>query len=249
MKPYFENENVTLYFADCREVVPMLPEVDVIMADPPYGETRLEWDTPMWAWMYQTPIKKSGSMWCFGSQRMFLDHAAEFSKRWHFAQDIVWEKHNGSNSHKDRFRRVHELALHFYEKNTKWEDVYKNPVYTLDAAKRSIKRSGKPQHWGQIGGGEYSTKLGGKRLMRSVMYARSCHGYAIHPTQKPLNVVKAILDFSCPLGGLVFDPMCGAATTLVAAEALGMKAIGCDNDEAMCEKAANRLAQGVQLEL
>ncbi|MCO4245795.1 site-specific DNA-methyltransferase, partial [Acidovorax facilis] len=61
----------------------------------------------------------ANQMWCFGSTRMFMERAADF-EGWHLSQDIVWEKHNGSNAFADRFRRIHELALHFYRGN--WRD-------------------------------------------------------------------------------------------------------------------------------
>lgn len=37
MKPYYEHEGVTIYHADCREVLPNLPKVDLVLTDPPYG--------------------------------------------------------------------------------------------------------------------------------------------------------------------------------------------------------------------
>lgn len=37
MTPYYQDEHVTLYLGDCREVLPTLPDVDVLLTDPPYG--------------------------------------------------------------------------------------------------------------------------------------------------------------------------------------------------------------------
>jgi len=36
-KPYFEDQFVTIYHADCRQILPMLGRFDLLMADPPYG--------------------------------------------------------------------------------------------------------------------------------------------------------------------------------------------------------------------
>lgn len=36
--------NATLYLGDCMEVMPQLPRVDAIIADPPYGVNFAEWD-------------------------------------------------------------------------------------------------------------------------------------------------------------------------------------------------------------
>jgi len=36
-KPYYQDDYVTLYHADCREVLPLLEPVDLVLTDPPYG--------------------------------------------------------------------------------------------------------------------------------------------------------------------------------------------------------------------
>ena len=37
MKPYYEDESVKIYHADCRDVLPTLDKVDLVLTDPPYG--------------------------------------------------------------------------------------------------------------------------------------------------------------------------------------------------------------------
>jgi len=37
MKPYYEEDGITIYHGDCREVLPMLEPVDLVLTDPPYG--------------------------------------------------------------------------------------------------------------------------------------------------------------------------------------------------------------------
>jgi site-specific DNA-methyltransferase (adenine-specific) len=37
MKPYYEENGITIYHGDCREVLPSLPIVDLVLTDPPYG--------------------------------------------------------------------------------------------------------------------------------------------------------------------------------------------------------------------
>jgi DNA modification methylase len=36
-KPYYQDDYVTLYHADCREILPLLEPVDLVLTDPPYG--------------------------------------------------------------------------------------------------------------------------------------------------------------------------------------------------------------------
>jgi len=145
VKPYYQDGAATLYHGDYREVVPLLApgSFDLILGDPPYGDTALEWDIrdATWLSVVEPLLARSGSLWCFGSLRMFMAQAGAIAEAgWRVAQDVIWEKHNGSNFHADRFRRVHEHIVHLYRASTPWEDVYKSPVTTPDATARALRR-------------------------------------------------------------------------------------------------------------
>lgn len=36
-KPYYDEDGITIYNADCRDILPHLPKVDLVLTDPPYG--------------------------------------------------------------------------------------------------------------------------------------------------------------------------------------------------------------------
>lgn len=218
---------VTILKGDCREKLREIraASVDCVIADPPYGETSLKWDRWVEGWptLIHRVLKATGSMWVFGSQRMFLDHVDEFQP-FRLSHDIVWEKHNGTGLFNDRFRRVHENALHFYPRGTKWSDVYKAPQFTNDARARVVRKKGRPAQWiGKTGETVYRSEDGSPRLMRSVIFARSEHGRAEHPTQKPLELVEPLLRYACPKGGHVLDPFAGSGTVGVLAQRHGME--------------------------
>lgn len=220
--------------------------VDCIVTDPPYGETSLDWDKVPAGWMGECRrvLRRTGSMWVFGSLR---SHMGTSLIGWRIAQDIVWEKHNGSNSFADRFRRVHEIALQVYRDDATWKDVYKHPLFTHDARARVVRRKKRPPQWGEIGEHSYRSEDGGPRLMRSVMFYRSCHGEADHPTQKPEAVIAPLIEYSCPLGGVVLDPFIGSGTTARAALQLGRKCIGIEIDPLYAEMARNPVAPDAPL--
>lgn len=245
-RPYFDREGITIYCGDMRDVLPaLLPAIaDCCVTDPPYGETSLPWDRWQKGWTAAVlrALGPRGSMWCFGSTRMFLDHVDEFAD-WRLAQDLVWEKHNGSGFHADRFKRVHENILHWYPRAVAWADVYKAPVFTPDATKRTVRRKRRPPHWGEIGEAFYTSEEGGPRLMRSVFFVRSCHGHAEYPTQKPAGVLWPLIEYASPEGGVVLDPFMGSGSVLLAARELGRRAIGIEVNEESCELAARRLAR------
>src|SRR5690606_24114582 len=137
---------------------------DVVIADPPYGQTSLWWDRWPEGWPREAAAL-APTMWCFGSFRMFWERRDEFAA-WKVAQEIVWEKHNGSSFHADRFKRVHEYVVQFYQ--GEWGALYKSPVYTNDATKRTVRRKRRPPHTGHIEAGHYVSEDGRPRLMRSV---------------------------------------------------------------------------------
>ena len=66
----------------------------------------------------------------------------------------------------------------------------------------------------------------------------------IHLTQKPLDVVRALVRIAPP-GGLVVDPFAGGGTTLVAARLEGRSALGCEVDPGHHAAAVERLATTV----
>ncbi len=239
MSLYYQDDSVTLYHGDWRELIPADFRADLIVTDPPYGETSLEWDRWPDGWP-ALAARHADSMWCFGSMRMFLDRRDEFAD-WKLSQDVVWEKHNGSNSANDRFRRLHELALHFYR--GEWGALYKDPQHTNDATARAVRRKARPPHWGEIGESHYVSEDGGPRLMGSVIYARSCHGYAVNETQKPEAIVMPIVEYSVPKGGLLVDCFAGSGTMLAVARKTGRRAIGIEKREAQCRAIVERLAQ------
>jgi len=72
-------------------------------------------------------------------------------------------------------------------------------------------------------------------------FSKGCSG-KVHPTQKPLPLMRWCLDL-VPKAQTVLDPFMGSGTTLVAARLEGRKAIGIEISERYCEAAVKRLAQ------
>ena len=63
----------------------------------------------------------------------------------------------------------------------------------------------------------------------------------VHPTQKPLPVMKWVIENYTTPTDLILDPFMGSGTTLVAAASLGRKAIGIEINEKYCKEAIKRL--------
>jgi len=241
-EPYWHDEDagLAIYHGDMREVLPALGlQADCIVTDPPYQETSLDWDRWPKGWP-EWIVGIAPSMWCFGSMRTFMDHYPEFAASgWKLSQDIIWEKHNGSGFAADRFKRVHEIATHWYRGD--WRDVHHEVQRERG---NSTKRSGSAvrattPHTGEIGVHRWDDD--GMRIPRSVQRVRSMHSRSIHPTEKPLGILDPLIRYACPEGGLVVDPFMGSGSTLDAARQSGRHAIGIEAREEYCEAAARRL--------
>ena len=238
--PYYADDHVTLWHGDWRELIPTDYTADLILTDPPYGETSLTWDRWPKGWP-ALAARHARSMWCFGSMRMFLDQRDEFAA-WRLSQDVVWEKHNGSGSASDRFRRIHEHALHWYRGD--WSELYHETprIAAEHGFKGNMIRQKQPVHWGETGTSAWRDD--GTRLQQSVIHERSMWRRAINETEKPVPLLEPLVAYGCPHGGTVLDLFAGSGSTLIAARNLGRKGVGYELREEQAEKTALRLSQG-----
>ncbi|MEE2474041.1 DNA-methyltransferase [Pseudomonas aeruginosa] len=67
----------------------------------------------------------------------------------------------------------------------------------------------------------------------------------LHPTQKPVRLMQALIELTTQPGQLVFDPFCGSGSTLVAAQNLDRQYLGCDLSPDYVDVAQSRLGQGL----
>jgi site-specific DNA-methyltransferase (adenine-specific) len=239
--PYYCDDRVTLYLGDWREIIDPELTADLIVTDPPYGETSLEWDRWPKGWP-ELAARHARSMWCFGSMRMFLEHRDEF-EAWRLSQDVVWKKHRPSTVSTDRFARMHEHATHWYQ--GPWGEQHHATPKVAHNGKRvaTARRAAvEPSIRGSIGRSTWVDD--GTRWHPTIIESRTMHrSGAINETEKPVAVLDPLIAYGCPPGGLVLDLYAGSSSTLVAARNLGMRAIGYEKRESQCELAALRLAQ------
>ena len=67
----------------------------------------------------------------------------------------------------------------------------------------------------------------------------------VHPTQKPLWLMREWIELFTKPGDIILDPFMGSGTTLRAAKDLGRRAIGIEIDERFCRAAIERMRQSV----
>lgn len=236
---------IEMKLGDCCELMRLLPSgsFDACITDPPYGDTSLEWDSQVQGWLDEVArvLKPNAGFWIFGSMRFLAPMFAQLAALgFKYSQDIVWEKQNGTGFHNDRFRRVHEHAVMFYRGAL--ADVYHDTQYTNDATAKTVRRKTRPTHTGHIDVGHYVSEDGGPRMMRSVLYQPNEHGQALHPTQKPVELLLPLVRYSVPPNGVVLDPFMGSGSIGMAARIAERGYLGIELDHRHFATAQRRMA-------
>lgn len=242
MEPYFTDGIVTLYHGDMREVLPDLGvKADCVVADPPYQQTSIaRWDRWVNGWL-DTAVEVTDSLWCFGTMRMFMQRRDDFSA-WKMSQDVIWAKTFGTGVQSDRFRRQHEIITHWYR--GQWSSIHHDTPRVVSEwpTRGTFRVKGNSNVYG-VPRGKTAWIDDGTRRISSVLTHRSMFRRGIHPTEKPVELLKPLIEYACPPGGLVIDPFAGSGSTLDAARETGRRAIGIEADERYIEAAAKRLSR------
>lgn len=76
---------------------------------------------------------------------------------------------------------------------------------------------------------------------RNVIYHPRPTRSRLHPTQKPVGLLRKIIPNSTKVGDIVYDPFLGSGSTAVACEHLGRKCIGIELDETYVDASLKRL--------
>jgi site-specific DNA-methyltransferase (adenine-specific) len=219
MNPYYEDDDVTLYHGDCLEVLPKLTEpVDLLCADPPYG---LDIGYGRTALGIRTIAGDADDLLLCGV----------FASTAHLMKPDAWSVVFCGYSTVGKVQSQASIAGHTVKTVVVWDK--KMPGLGEGIRNQHemavLSRKGKPQE--RFTGGN----------VWSITRER---GRPEHPHMKPQALMTRCVDYYSPPGGTVLDPFAGSGSTLVAAKALGRRAIGIELDERYCELIVKRLAQG-----
>jgi site-specific DNA-methyltransferase (adenine-specific) len=80
----------------------------------------------------------------------------------------------------------------------------------------------------------------GKRCALSVISNIKTTKKGQHPTEKPIELYKFLIERYCPAGGTVLDPTFGSCNSGLAAKELGRNYIGIEKDKGFYEKAVEK---------
>jgi site-specific DNA-methyltransferase (adenine-specific) len=81
----------------------------------------------------------------------------------------------------------------------------------------------------------------GKRCVLSVIQNKTSTTKGGHPTEKPIDLYRFLIDRYCPAGGTVLDPTAGSFNSVFTAYDMDRNAIGIEKDDTFYKKAEERL--------
>jgi DNA modification methylase len=226
LTPYYQDSAVTIYHGDCREILPTLEPVDMVITDPPYGTEdlgggygRRQNHTPdgrmgrtiagdkdletMRSAFALLKLNPEAHVCTFVAPQRMLEAAAICTALgWNYAGECIWDKCTPGLGYTLRYS--HESCLIFrlgerLKPETAALSVVRQAVSHVDTQNR-------------------------------------------HPHEKPVVFWTNILRLC---DGVVLDPFMGSGNSLRAAKDLGRKAIGIELSEKYAEMAARRMGQEV----
>lgn len=243
IKPYYEQDGITIYHGDCREILPTLERVDAVVTDPPYssgGAMRSDRNQKVSA-KYQISSSQ-GSYGEFSGdnkdQRAYTSWVADW---------LTTCRHNVSAG-SQCFVFTDWRQLPATSDGIQWAGwVWRGLItWHKPSGRRLQNRFASDAEyvlWGSVGALDFD--LNGSAGPSSVYSENAPHSSAReHIAEKPSGLLKHLISITGEKS-TILDPFMGSGTTLVAAKELGRKAIGIELEERYCEIAAKRLAQGV----
>jgi site-specific DNA-methyltransferase (adenine-specific) len=81
----------------------------------------------------------------------------------------------------------------------------------------------------------------GKMIFNCIDWERDSKTEKVHPTQKPVPLLKKLINIFTDEGDVVIDPCCGSGTTLLAAQELSRKSYGFEIDRNFFEQAKKKI--------
>lgn len=229
LKPYYQDEYAAIYHGDCREILPQLEPVDLVLTDPPFTEAT---HSGARSGDYQKPIKSIDFAPVDISFIRTIFTACN-PRRW-LISSIDWR-------HAVEIDAIPPDGFKFIRLGA-W--VKRNPMPQLTGDRPA-------QGWEAIAflhSTQTKMRWNGGGAPACYDFGTSRWGYfgsSLHPTEKPLPLISKLLSQFAEPGEVILDPFAGSGTTLRAAKDLGLKSIGIELEEKYCEIAANRLRQDV----
>ncbi len=254
IKPYFQEDNFTLYHGDALNTLNQIEnnKYDLIFVDPPYflsndGVTcasgkmvsvnKGEWDKSKgfsedtsfidsWLKACKRVLKENGSIWVSGTLHNIYKVGYLLEKNgFHIINDIIWFKPNAPpNLSCKYFTHSHEVVLWARKSKISQHTFYYEKMKKWNNPKDKLKNTDKQMR------SVWSIPLIPNREKK----------FGKHPTQKPLELLNRIISASSNEEDFILDPFAGSGTTGIVCDILNRKFNGIESNVEYLDLAIER---------
>ena len=241
----------TLLHGDCLTLMPSLPDhsVNLVLTDLPYGVTQNHWDSVIpleRLWEEWLRVAKPDCSFVLFGQGMFTAKLM-FSMPELWKYNLVWDKHLAGdflNSHK-RPMRIHEDIVVFQQGRPPY-----NPQMAVGQrlhTRKNYPREGVEglkgsNNYGKIKVQKHLNPGSTEKYPESIVSFQKPHpATAVHPTEKPVNLLRWLIATYTNPGDTVLDCTMGSGSTGVAAVVERRPFIGIELDDKYFNLAQQRI--------
>ncbi len=259
IKPYYEDEAVTIYHADCLDVLPSLSDIHLTVTSPPYDDIRtyegyeFDWRKTMRG-LSEVTAKGGVVVWNVADQTINGSETGTSFRQALYMMDecrmylhdtMIYMKTGVTFPDANRYLPAFEYMFVFSKGKPNVFNGLKdrqNVSAGSDIHSTDRNRDGSMSLKSRQGAiiPEYGLRYNWWYI--SNPYRR---GDPDHPARMPYKMAADHIATWSKKGDTVLDPLAGSGTVLRAAKDLGRKAIGIEIEEKYCEIAANRMSQMV----
>lgn len=219
IEPYYDHDGITIYHADCRDILPTLNPVDLVLTDPPFN-LNFKYDGDF---DDNRPIEEYGD-WLKECIRLanaslrdggwsFWWMAMPYCAYWREWFPEGWRIFAAAKD----FTQIRPLDFQYA-----WDPV----IFWSKGPTKPRRRVARDYHVATTS--------------RWILQPPSGH-----PCPRPIDTARYLVNGALIAGETLLDPFMGSGITLRAAKDNGCKAIGIERSERYCEIAARRLSQEV----
>jgi site-specific DNA-methyltransferase (adenine-specific) len=224
MTPYYEDGGIAIYHGDCREILPLLKRASchLIVTDPPY---RVAWRSGRRKVKFEVMKGDREPGLAVAATKLALRVLAGNRHLYVFGR-YDWD---GVNVGMPAELIWDKMMMGLPHDRSAWSRSHEYITFLCHCRPGEKGRDGSPA-----------------RLRRGTVlrFARKNSVAVRHPAEKPVGLLRELIEISSRMGETVLDYFAGIGSTLVAARLEGRRAIGIEIEERWCEIAAERLRAG-----
>lgn len=227
---------------DCLELLKDLPDncADAVITDPPYGTTQLEWDDAQdWPalWTELNRVAKEAAVIVVFSVQPFASDLIQTNREaWRY--EIIWIKTMGT-----RFLDANRRPLAGHENiqvfTRRMNEATYNPQKWNSGVPYQKAGSHGLSHYNGVRNATSRSCSGERHPLSFLRFSNGNNGN-VHPSQKPLDLMRWLVRSYTDAGDMVLDPFAGSGSTGAAGLREGRQFIGIECEAEYVEIAERR---------